>query len=390
MDSFEKLLCVTRETSSPFLYFILFQCSEKDIEKTIMYVFYLRSYIFGKGERLISKKSYRWLFINYTREFMKYIKLIPIVGRWDDLLYMFPNVFELSSLENLKLEYCSNITKNNFNRLIIEQNKIVDFFCNKLEEDKVKMDCGQKVSLISKWSPTETSSYSKKYKLVKIIIENLNINYHTYRVKFITPLRKYIEKEENIEEKVKNKEINYIYEIKKTINTGLLIGISTFNIKPHKTIFLLDTSPSMKTILKSYNISIINLAIIFIYIMNQKNLSYPNNILNYDNKPILYDFRYNCVSKMLREISQMEWNNELSLNNYNNIENRIFIITDKEYNIKTDKNIIFWKIEDKLPTMQKKNNSFIFKGVSNELIDNFFTNKLDFNLYDIIKRKIQL
>ena len=106
----------------------------------------------------------QYLFENQHEKFRKVVHLIPEYGRWDDLLSFFP-----------KADY------------------ILSLFCEKLKEDKQLMLEGKPISLCAKWAPSEGDSDDKKYGLVNLICNKMNISKREYRKEYISPLREYLD-----------------------------------------------------------------------------------------------------------------------------------------------------------------------------------------------------
>ena len=101
----------------PRLINILFRKCDKSIDNIIILIFYIRD-INGLGYKELGKSLFQFLMINYPSKFIKLIPLIPIYGRWDDLLYLFPKSTNLKVLEYTRLNYCSNISKSTFKMLL--------------------------------------------------------------------------------------------------------------------------------------------------------------------------------------------------------------------------------------------------------------------------------
>lgn len=167
----------TRGIDDDQLAIYLSKASKESLTDLFLISFNTRDIRGGKGERDIGRKMLKWLFLNFPSEFKKVYHMIPIYGRWDDLLEFFPNILK----ETLSLEQ-TNI-----------QCDIIKFFANQLLTDKTNMDSGNPVTLCAKWSPTENDSLDKKYKLVKVLCSEMNITPRQYRKNFISPLRTYLE-----------------------------------------------------------------------------------------------------------------------------------------------------------------------------------------------------
>lgn len=159
----------TRGISDDKLCEYLSKSSEEDLVDTFILSFQTRDPRGGKGERTIGRQMFQWLFENYTEKFQKVYKLIPEYGRWDDLI----TLFETKS--NKKI-----------------QTDILKFFAFQLRKDKENMLLGLPVSICAKWAPSEGDSDDKKYKIVDLLCNELNVNKREYRKQYLTPLRAYL------------------------------------------------------------------------------------------------------------------------------------------------------------------------------------------------------
>lgn len=136
----------------------------EDVNDTFILAFNSRDPRGGKGERTIGRKMLQYLFENQPEKFRRVVHLIPEYGRWDDLLQFFP--------------------KSDF---------VLSLFCEKLKEDKQLMLEGKPISLCAKWAPSEGDSDDKKYGLVSLICNKMNISKREYRKDYISPLREYLD-----------------------------------------------------------------------------------------------------------------------------------------------------------------------------------------------------
>ena len=101
-----------RGLNAPRLFECLKNSAQESVIDTFLLVFHIRDCREGKGERALGKLAFRWLFVNYSEEFMKVYSLIPEYGRWDDLLDLWPGVLDLSqSLETINANWFSNFKK---------------------------------------------------------------------------------------------------------------------------------------------------------------------------------------------------------------------------------------------------------------------------------------
>ena len=154
----------------------LFKSSKEDLIDTFVLSFNTRDCRGGKGERVIGRRMFQYLYENHINEFAKIFNLIPDYGRWDDLLCFFPNATDAEDIEHKKV-----------------QKDIVTFFCNQLKKDKYLMLNGEPISICAKWAPSEGDSDDRKYKLVNTICTNMDITPKQYRTEYLTPLRAYLE-----------------------------------------------------------------------------------------------------------------------------------------------------------------------------------------------------
>ncbi|MDC0230786.1 DUF2828 domain-containing protein, partial [Aureispira] len=180
-----------RSLNYPRLIYLLKDSCKKDLNQTILIIFYIRD-IQGSGEKKLAKEMLQWLMINYPFKFRKILHFIPIFGRWDDLLYFFPNITRLSSLEYVNSNYLSNINEKNLQEIIKTQNKVIKFFCDTLKRDLENMNKAKNITLLAKWAPSEYSSKDNKYNLVETICNYMKISPRIYRKRYLTPLRKYL------------------------------------------------------------------------------------------------------------------------------------------------------------------------------------------------------
>lgn len=176
----------------PQLYTLLIQSSKENIVDTFILALYLRDYRHGKGYKYFGRKSFVWLFLNYPEDFMKIVKFIPEYGRWDDLLYLFPNVLDLTDLNYVRNNYYSDINEDRLKKLKYLQFEIVKVFGDKIIEDYELMINGCLCSLIAKWAPTEKDSLDRQFNTFGTLANVMGISKKDLRKKYISPLRLYI------------------------------------------------------------------------------------------------------------------------------------------------------------------------------------------------------
>jgi len=173
----------------PELIFLLNKSIKESFIKTVILAFYIRD-VKGLGKRKIGRSIFQFLLINYPEKFQKLIPLIPIYGRWDDLLYLFPNSTKLEDISYTRANYCSDISAKVYKEAVNCQQYVVEFFCNTMNRDLYNMLENKGITLLGKWAPTEYSSKDYKHRLVKTICNYCKISPRIYRKKYITPLRK--------------------------------------------------------------------------------------------------------------------------------------------------------------------------------------------------------
>jgi hypothetical protein len=182
-----------RGLNIPQLYKYLNIAKNEDLLDTIILILNIRDCRGGKGERDLGRICLIWLFINYSDEFIKLLPYLPEYGRWDDLLYLFPNILNLgTNLDFIIQNYDSNITQNDLNKCILNQKKIVNFYVKQLQNDYQNMLNCKPCSLAAKWFVSEKSSLDKKGKIYETVCRNINISNKHFRQKFLSPLRSYL------------------------------------------------------------------------------------------------------------------------------------------------------------------------------------------------------
>lgn len=208
--SYEKACCDTYDGRSSLFfkgirglnlikyYKYLEKSSKESLRDTFILVFHIRDCRGGKSERCLGREGLTWLFINFPKNFMKVAKHIPTYGRWDDLLCLFPNVLHLKNIQYVNTNWCCKINDRKFSIIKKCQEDIVSIVGRQLMEDINNMNKGEPVSLCAKWCPTENDSLDKRHKVVNILCKNIRTNPKVYRIRYLSPLRSYI----NIVEKL--------------------------------------------------------------------------------------------------------------------------------------------------------------------------------------------
>lgn len=199
-----------RGLNVPQHYQYMIQADRENPIETFLLSFHIRDCRGGKGERDIGRRCFIWLFINRPRIFIKIINLIPMYGRWDDLLQFFPGVLDISNINYVRSNFYSNVP--NQKRLIVLQTiqqHIVKIFAQQLREDHNNMIMGKPCSLAAKWAPTEGDSLDKISDVFKTLATEMKISPRSLRKEYLTPLRAYIKVVERFMCDQKWSEIDY-------------------------------------------------------------------------------------------------------------------------------------------------------------------------------------
>lgn len=187
------LFKTVRDLNIPRLYEYLRKAANENLTDTFLLGFHIRDCRGGKGERNLGRRALVWLFINYPDEFDCVAQLLAEYGRWDDLMTLWPKVLDLSNIQLVRLNYCSNIEgESELECLRKRQNSFVDIMAKQLVNDHAKMEEGNPVSLCAKWAPTEKDSLDRKYKVVNTLCSAMKITPKCYRTKYTTPMRQYL------------------------------------------------------------------------------------------------------------------------------------------------------------------------------------------------------
>lgn len=203
----------TRTLNIPQLYRYLKVASSEDPVHTLILVFYIRDCRgVGKAERELGRQALKWMFLNFPELFMKVAHLIPMYGRWDDLLHLWPCILDLKCptqnptdaqmtrwLQYLRNNYCSRISdKETLFKLQRYQKDLVRLVGNQLVKDKKEMEGGNTVSLCAKWAPTERGSLDQQYGVTGTLCRIMGWSRTKYRKEFTSPLRSYLEVVESL------------------------------------------------------------------------------------------------------------------------------------------------------------------------------------------------
>jgi hypothetical protein len=181
-----------RGLNAPCQYKYLAKSCKESVVDTFLIAFYIRDCRFGKGEREVGRRLLIWLFINQPLLFSKVIHYIPEYGRWDDILYFFPGVLDLSVREHVQDNYVSVISSNKHLNVLTIQKDMVRIYANQLIKDQKNMLEGKKCSFAAKWAPTEGDSLDRQYGIYLMLAREMKISARSLRKKYLTPLRSYL------------------------------------------------------------------------------------------------------------------------------------------------------------------------------------------------------
>ena len=148
---------------------------KEDPETATRILFWVRDIRCGQGEREVFRNLFKDLVSENSEIGEKLVELIPVYGRWDDLL-----VLENTSAWE-RVQY-----------IILEQ----------LRKDEVALTAGENVSLLGKWMPSINASSADSKRLGRRFAQLLGKNEREYR-KFLTALRSRIK---IVEQKMCSKE----------------------------------------------------------------------------------------------------------------------------------------------------------------------------------------
>ena len=129
----------------------------------------------GQGEREIFRNLFKDLVNGNSEIATKLVELIPVYGRWDDLL-----ILEGTSVWD----------------------NVVNVIVTQLRKDDVALTAGENVSLLGKWMPSINASSADSKRLGRVFAKSLGLNERQYR-KFLTALRSQIK---IVEQKMCSKE----------------------------------------------------------------------------------------------------------------------------------------------------------------------------------------
>ena len=151
------------------LFDMLHKSSIYSIENTIVSCFFIRDYRNGIGYRLAGRWAFEWIGMEHPLLFIQIVALIPIYGRWDDLLHLLT---------------CNTIKS--LHTYILQLIKV------QLQIDVFNMMKGVDTSLLAKWLPTENKRFHKKHPhLFTTLLKFLQLSKSEYR-KHVTALREHL------------------------------------------------------------------------------------------------------------------------------------------------------------------------------------------------------
>jgi hypothetical protein len=136
----------------------------EDPETATRILFNARDIRGGQGEREIFRNLFKDLVNGNSEIASKLVELIPVYGRWDDLL-----ILEGTSVWD----------------------NVVNVIVTQLRKDDVALTAGENVSLLGKWMPSINASSADSKRLGRVFAKRLGLNERQYR-KFLTALRSQI------------------------------------------------------------------------------------------------------------------------------------------------------------------------------------------------------
>lgn len=127
--------------------------------------FYIRDVRGGQGQRKTFRSVLQYLAANYPSVVRKNLHLIPVYGRWDDLLVLL----------NTQVE-----------------RDVVTLIRQQLEADAKAMHKKENISLLGKWLPSQNTSSGETVALANHLMKKLFLTPRAYR-KMLSKLRAYIQ-----------------------------------------------------------------------------------------------------------------------------------------------------------------------------------------------------
>ena len=148
---------------------------KEDPETATRILFNARDIRGGQGEREVFRNLFKDLVSENSEIGEQLVELIPVYGRWDDLL-----VLEGTAVWD----------------------NVVNVIITQLRKDDVALTAGENVSLLGKWAPSINASSADSKRLGRVFAKRLGLNEREYR-KFLTSLRSRIK---IVEQKMCSKE----------------------------------------------------------------------------------------------------------------------------------------------------------------------------------------
>lgn len=141
------------------------------IKKVIITCFAARNCRGGKGERKVFYNALAHMYKIFPTLVLKLISLIPQYGYWKDLLNMLEFVKEVNFRKTICKLFANQLRKDFMFVASADENKVpyIRFLCTKFKN----VTSDQKISLCSKWAPSEGKVFDKKYDIVSDIIKEM-------------------------------------------------------------------------------------------------------------------------------------------------------------------------------------------------------------------------
>jgi len=148
------------------LYHSLDEYAQDSVNDAVVYCFYVRDHVNGMGLRDTGRLAFNWIADRHPLLFVRVMALIPVYGRWDDLLYI--------------------------------KSRDVQFFvfqcisCQ-IAKDQLNMMCGKPISNCAKWLPSEGKSFARNNKeTFTRLVTYLKHTPKSYRI-LLGTLRQYLD-----------------------------------------------------------------------------------------------------------------------------------------------------------------------------------------------------
>ena len=152
------------------------------IEKIIITCFAGRNCRGGKGERKVFYIALAHIYTKFPTLVLKLMSIIPQYGYWKDLLNMLEFIKGVHYRKTICKIFASQLCKDFMFVANIDKSKnpYIKFLCTKFKN----VIPNQKISLCSKWAPSEKKIFDKKYIIVPDIIKEM------FSIKIIQPTHK--------------------------------------------------------------------------------------------------------------------------------------------------------------------------------------------------------